>query len=245
MSEDAVAVIGGGVMGAGIAQILARTGYDVRVREISEELVEKARERLISGRFGLDDAVEGGYLTEAEREATLDRLTFTTDLEQATEDTAFVLEAVTEELAVKGQVFRELDAVTDDQPLYSNTSGFPVTAIANAVSDPSRVAVTHFFNPVPVMSLVEIVRAPETDAAVVERAKKLAEELDKTAIVIEDDPHSYGFVANRCHMALRREAQRIVDAGIATEEQVDTALEEGYNLPAGPFSLRGIGEEWD
>ncbi len=242
---ETVAVIGGGIMGSGIAQVLARHGYEVRVREISEELADQARERLVSGSFGLDDAVDGGHLTEEERDATLDRLTFTTDLEAATQGTAFVIEAVTEDLAVKGQVFRDLDSVTDDQPLYSNTSGFSVTAIANAVSDPSRVAVTHFFNPVPVMSLVEIVRAPQTDDAVVERAQDLAEELDKTAVAIGDDPGSYGFVANRCYGAMRREAQRIVDEGIATEEQVDTALEEGYNLPVGPLSLRGIGEEWE
>lgn len=162
---ETVAVIGGGIMGSGIAQVLARHGYEVRVREISEELADQARERLVSGSFGLDDAVDGGHLTEEERDATLDRLTFTTDLEAATQGTAFVIEAVTEDLAVKGQVFRDLDSVTDDQPLYSNTSGFSVTAIANAVSDPSRVAVTHFFNPVPVMSLVEIVRAPQIGRA--------------------------------------------------------------------------------
>lgn len=242
---ETVAVIGGGIMGSGIAQVLARQGYEVRVREISDELAGQARERLVSGNFGLDDAVDGGHLTEEERDATLDRLTFTTDLEATTQGTEFIIEAVTEDLAVKGEVFRDLDAVTDDQPLYSNTSGFPVTAIANAVSDPSRVAVTHFFNPVPVMSLVEIVRAPQTDEAVVDRAQALADELDKTAVVVDDDPGSYGFVANRCYGAMRREAQRIVDEGIATEEQVDTALEEGYNLPVGPFSLRGIGEEWD
>lgn len=242
---ETVAVIGGGIMGSGIAQVLARQGYEVRVREVSEELVEQARDRLVSGNFGLEDAVDSGHLTPDEREATLDRLTFTTDLDAATQGTEFIIEAVTEDLAVKGQVFRELDAVTDDQPLYSNTSGFSVTAIANAVSDPSRVAVTHFFNPVPVMSLVEIVRAPETNDAVVDRAQTLVEELDKTAVVVDDDPGSYGFIANRCYGAMREEAQRIVDEGIATEEQVDTALEEGYNLPVGPFSLRGIGEEWE
>ncbi|MFC6719273.1 3-hydroxyacyl-CoA dehydrogenase family protein [Natrialbaceae archaeon GCM10025810] len=245
MSRDAVAVVGGGIMGSGIAQVLARAGYEVRVREINEELAEEARERLVSGNYGLDDAVEGGYMTEGEKEEVLDRLTFTTDLEEAAADTEFVIEAVTEDLAIKGQVFRDLDEVTDDQPLYSNTSGFPVTSIANAVDDPSRVAVTHFFNPVPVMSMVEIVKAPETDEAVVERAEELVDELGKTRVTVDDAPGTYGFLANRCHAAMRREAQRIVDEGIATEEQVDKALEEGYNLPVGPFSLRGIGEEWD
>ncbi|ARS90261.1 3-hydroxyacyl-CoA dehydrogenase family protein [Natrarchaeobaculum aegyptiacum] len=245
MPQGTAAVIGGGIMGSGIAQVLARAGYDVRVREINEDLAEEARDRLISGNYGLDDAVEGGYIDEDEKEAILERLTFTTDLEAATDGTDFVIEAVTEDLAVKGKVFRELDAVTDDQPLYSNTSGFPVTSIANAVSDPSRVAVMHFFNPVPIMSMVEIVQAPETDEAVVNLAEELVDELGKTGVTIDDAPGTYGFIANRCYAAMRREAQRVVEEGVATEEQVDKALEEGYNLPVGPFSLRGIGEEWD
>ncbi|WP_339103175.1 3-hydroxyacyl-CoA dehydrogenase family protein [Haloterrigena salinisoli] len=245
MEHKTAAVVGGGIMGAGIAQVLARNGYEVRVREIDEELATEARERVVSGNYGLEDAVEGGYLSEDEMESVLERLTFTTDLDEATVGTEFVIEAVTEDLAIKGQVFRDLDEVTDDQPLYSNTSGFSVTSIANAVSDPSRVAVTHFFNPVPIMSMVEIVQAPETDEAVVERAEELVDELGKTSVTIDDDPGSYGFIANRCHAAMREEAQEIVDEGIATEAQVDKALEEGYNLPVGPFSLRGIGEEWD
>ncbi|WP_121744366.1 3-hydroxyacyl-CoA dehydrogenase family protein [Natronorubrum halophilum] len=244
MAQRSAAVVGGGVMGAGIAQVLARAGYDVRVRELNDELAAEARDRVVSGNYGLEDAVEGGYLSEAEKDAVLERLSFTTDLDAATDGTEFVLEAVTETLAIKGQVFRDLDDATDDQPLYSNTSGFSVTSIANAVSDPSRVAVMHFFNPVPIMSMVEIVQAPETDAAVVERAEELVDELGKTSVTIDDDPGSYGFIANRCHAAMREEAQQIVDEGIATEEQVDTALEEGYNLPVGPFSLRGVGEEW-
>ncbi|WP_284145001.1 3-hydroxyacyl-CoA dehydrogenase family protein [Natrinema halophilum] len=108
-----------------------------------------------------------------------------------------------------------------------------------------RVAVTHFFNPVPVMSMVEIVQAPETSDAVVERAETLVDELGKTSVTVDDDPGSYGFIANRCYGAMHEEAQKLVDEGIATEEQVDKALEEGYNLPVGPFSLRGIGEEWE
>ncbi|WP_254527846.1 3-hydroxyacyl-CoA dehydrogenase family protein [Natrinema gelatinilyticum] len=245
MAQQSAAVVGGGIMGAGIAQVLARNGYDVSVREINEELVDEARERFVSGNYGLDDAVEGGYLSPDECDDILDRVTFTTDLDAATDGTDFVVEAVTEDLAIKGQVFRNLDEVTDSQPLYSNTSGFSVTSIANAVSDPSRVAVTHFFNPVPVMAMVEIVRAPETDDAVVERAEELVDELGKTSVTIDDDPGSYGFIANRCYGAMREEAKKIVDEGIATEAQVDKALEDGYNLPVGPFSLRGIGEEWD
>ncbi len=244
MSNGTAAVIGGGVMGSGIAQVLARAEYDVTVREINEELAEEAREQLVSGNYGLDDALEGGYLSEAEYEETLDRVSFTTDLEEAVDGADFIMEAVTEDLAIKGSVFRDVDAVTDDQPVYSNTSGFSVTSMANALNDPSRMAVTHFFNPVPIMSLVEIVRADETAAEVVELAEEIVDDLGKTGIVIEDAPGEYGFVANRIFGAMRQEAQRVVEEDIATPEQVDTAMEEGYNWPVGPFSLAGIGEEW-
>ncbi|WP_284145000.1 3-hydroxyacyl-CoA dehydrogenase NAD-binding domain-containing protein [Natrinema halophilum] len=124
MTQQSATVVGGGIMGTGIAQVLARNGYDVSVRELNDELVGEARERLISGNYGLDDAVEGGYLSEDERDEVVDRVTFTTDLADATNGTDFVIEAVTEDLAVKGQVFRNLNDVTDDQPLYSNTSGY-------------------------------------------------------------------------------------------------------------------------
>jgi 3-hydroxybutyryl-CoA dehydrogenase len=244
MAQGSAAVIGGGIMGTGIAQMLARNDYEVAVREINEELAAEAEEQLVSGNFGLDDAVEGGYMSEDEKQDVLDRLTFTTDLDEAVAGTDFVVEAVTEDLAIKGKVFRQLDEATDDQPLYSNTSGFAVTSLANAVSDPSRVAVMHFFNPVPVMSLVEIVKAEETADEVVELGEEIVEDLGKTGIVIDDAPGNYGFVANRIYAAMREEAQQVVDEGVATKEQVDTALEEGYNLPVGPFSLAGIGEEW-
>ena len=242
---DKVAVVGGGIMGCGIGQAFLQSGYDVAIRDIEESILEDAREHIVSGNYGLDRAVEGGYLTEDEKAEALDRLTLTTDLKAAVEGADFVLEAVNEDLALKGAVFRELDEVTDEMPLYSNTSGYSVTSIANAVDDPSRVAVAHFFNPAQIMTLVEIVKTPQTDDEVVDLMESVADDMGKTAVTIDDDPGSYGFIANRCYAAMRREAQRIVDEGIATEEQVDTAMEEGYNLPVGPFSLVGIGEEWD
>ena len=245
MDIESVAVVGGGVMGTGIAQLLARNGCRVTIREVDESAADAAWDRLVSGSYGLEDAVAGGHLSEDDLEATLERVTVTTSLPAALEGTDIVVEAVDEDLALKGQVFRELDEHSETVPLFSNTSGFSVQAIANAVEDPGRVAVTHFFNPVPVMDLVEVVRGASTSAETLAAAEALAERMDRTAIVVEDDPTSYGFVANRCYGALRREAEAIVDAGIATPEQVDTALERGFNLPVGPFSLRGIGEEWD
>lgn len=231
-------------MGSGIAQVLARAEYEVTVREINEELADEAREQLTSGNYGLDDALEGGYISEAEYEETVDRVSFTTDLEAAVAGSDFIVEAVTENLAIKGSVFRDVDEVSDDQPVYSNTSGYSVTAMANALDDPSRMAVMHFFNPVPLMSLVEIVKADETADEVVELAEEIVDDVGKTGIVIDDAPGNYGFVANRIFGAMRREAQRVVEEDVATPEQVDTAMEEGYNWPVGPFSLAGIGEEW-
>jgi 3-hydroxybutyryl-CoA dehydrogenase len=242
---DHVAVIGGGIMGSGIGQRFLQAGYAVSIRDVDQGILDDARERIESGNYGLDRAVEGGHLSEAERADALDRLTLTLDLEEAVEGADILIEAVTEDLSLKGQVFREIDAATDDMPLYSNTSGFSVASIANAVSDPSRVAVAHFFNPAQIMPLVEIVRGDRTDEAVIDLMEDLCEDLGKEPIVIEDAPGEYGFVANRCYAAMRAEAERIVEEGIATEEQVDTAMEEGYNLPVGPFSLRGLGEEWD
>ena len=240
-----VTVVGGGIMGTGIGQAMLQQGYSVTIRDIDETILEDARERIESGNFGLDSAVEGGYLTEAEKEEALDRLEFTLDLEEATEDADFVLEAVPEELELKAQVFRELDGVTDEIPLFTNTSGFSITALANVVEDPSRVAGTHFFSPAQIMDFVEIVEAPQTDEDVIALAEDIADDLGKERITIEDSPKNYGFVVNRIWAALREEAEKVVNEGIATRDQVNLAMREGRNLPVGPLEGPGIGEEWD
>jgi len=240
-----IAVIGGGIMGTGIGQAFLQNGYEVSIRDIEQDILDEAEDRILNGNYGLNRAVEGGHVSEADKEAAMDRLTLTTDLEEAVTEADFVLEAVSEDLELKGAVFREIDEVTEDVPLYSNTSGFSAASLSNALGDPSRFAVAHFFNPAQIMTLVEIVPNGQTEDHVVDTIVKVSEDMGKEPVVISDAPGDYGFIANRCYAAMRREAQRIVDEGIATEEQVDTAMEEGYNLPVGPFSLRGIGEEWD
>ncbi|MFB6300733.1 MAG: 3-hydroxyacyl-CoA dehydrogenase family protein [Halobacteriales archaeon] len=243
---DHVAVIGGGVMGSGIGQALLQGGYSVSIRDIEEDILDDARERMVSGNYGLQRAVDEGYLEQEEMNDCLDRLEMTVDIEEAVDGTNLVIEAVPEDLSLKGQVFQELDEATEpDVPLASNTSGFSIAAIANAVDDPSRVVGAHFFNPAQVMNLVEIVKTPQTDEDVTQLVEDIVNDLGKTPIVIDDSPDEYGFVANRAFGALREEAKKIVREGVATEEQVDTALEEGYNLPIGPFSMPGLGEEWD
>jgi len=240
-----IAVIGGGIMGTGIGQAFLQNDYEVSIRDIEQDILDEAEDRILNGNYGLNRAVEGGHVSEADKEAAMDRLTLTTDIEEAVAEADFVLEAVPEDLELKGAVFREIDEVTEDVPLYSNTSGFSAASLSNALDDPSRFAVAHFFNPAQIMTLVEIVPNGQTEDHVVDTIVEVSEDMGKEPVVISDAPGDYGFIANRCYAAMRREAQRIVDEGIATEEQVDTAMEEGYNLPVGPFSLRGIGEEWD
>ncbi|MFB6172219.1 MAG: 3-hydroxyacyl-CoA dehydrogenase family protein [Haloarculaceae archaeon] len=240
-----IAVVGGGIMGSGIGQAFLQSGYEVSIRDIEQDILDEAEERILEGNYGLNRAVEGGHITEADKQDALDRLTLTTDLDEAVADADFVLEAVSEDLELKGHVFREIDEATDDIPLYSNTSGFSAASISNALDDPSRFAVAHFFNPAQIMTLVEVVPNAQTDDEVVDTIVEVSEGMGKTAVVLDDAPGEYGFIANRCYAAMAEEARKIVEEGVATEEQVDTAMEEGYNLPVGPFSLRGIGEEWD
>lgn len=242
---DNIAVVGGGIMGTGIGQAFLQNGYEVSIRDIDQDILDDAEERILEGNYGLNRAVEGGHITDADKQDALDRLTLTTDLAEAVDGADFVLEAVSEDLELKGAVFREIDEHTEDVPLYSNTSGFSAASLSNALDDPSRFAVAHFFNPAQIMTLVEVVPNGQTEDRVVDTIVEVSEDMGKTAVVMEDAPGDYGFIANRCYAAMRREAQQIVDEGVATEEQVDTAMEEGYNLPVGPFSLAGIGEEWD
>ena len=238
---SSVTVIGAGLMGSAIGQVFLQHGYEVTFRDVDESVLADAHSRVSDGDYGLSPAVERGIISEDEKAAALDRMSTTTDLEAAVEGSDFVIEAVPEDLALKGDVFRELDEVTDEVPLGTNTGGFPIASIANAVEDQSRVIGTHFFNPAQVMPLVEIVRSERTDPELVDLAVELFEDVDKTTIVVEDandyDEFSYGFVANRCHVAMREEARRIVEEGIATKEQVDMAMREGYNLPVGPFEI--------
>jgi 3-hydroxybutyryl-CoA dehydrogenase len=240
---DQITVVGGGVMGSGIGQTFLQHGYEVTIREINETEADACRDRIDGGAYGLETAVENGILTEDERADALERLTVTTSLKEAVEDAEFVVTAVPEDLSVKGDTFSRLDELTDDVPLTTNTGGFPITAIANAVEDPSRVVGTHYFNPVPVMSLVEIIATEQTADEVVALAEDLAESIDKTPVVVSDEPTEYGFVANRVFWAMLDEAKAVVEDGVATREQVDTIMEEGFNHPAGPFQY--VDPDWN
>lgn len=233
MSIDRLGVVGGGQMGAGIAEVAAAAGSDVIVHEISAEAAEAARARI---ERSLDRAIGRGKLEESARDMILGRIRYSTDLaEQA--DRQLVIEAVTENESLKREIFRELDAsVTDpDAILASNTSSIPITRLAAVTNRPGNVVGLHFFNPVPVMGLVELVTTPLSDDAVEARAEAFAaEQLGKTVIRAKDRG---GFIVNLLLVPYLLGAIRMYEAGHATAEDIDAGMRLGANHPMGPLQL--------
>jgi 3-hydroxybutyryl-CoA dehydrogenase len=242
---DHLAVVGGGVMGSGIGQSFLQHGYEVTIRDVEEELLEESRDLVVSGNFGLERGVREGYLTEEEMADALDRLSYTTDLAAAVANADMVIEAIPEDLLLKEELLADLDDLTDeDVPLLSNTSGFPISALAGATDSPERVVGAHYFNPAVVMGLVEVVETPAVEDRMVETTVEVMEDTGKTPVVVEDAPTEYGFVGNRIWGAMREEARKVVDEGVASREEVNLAMRKGRNLPVGPLEGAGIGEEW-
>jgi 3-hydroxybutyryl-CoA dehydrogenase len=228
-----VGVVGGGQMGAGIAEVAAKAGSSVLVREVNAELAEKAQARIAGS---LSKAVERGKLSEADRDATLSRLDYTTELADMA-DRELVIEAVTEDEELKLDIFRALDgAVTSpDAILASNTSSIPITRLAAVTRRPEHVVGMHFFNPVPVMALMELVTTVRSDRTVAERAEAYAGEvLGKTVIRARDRG---GFVVNMLLVPYLLGAIRMYEAGVATPEDIDTGMKLGANHPMGPLTL--------
>jgi 3-hydroxyacyl-CoA dehydrogenase len=232
-------------MGAGIAQVCAVAGDTVVCYDVSPEALAAAPHHVTQGRFGLDSAVERGKLMRAEADAALDRLTFTSNFDDVAE-TDLVIEAVPERLELKIRLFRELDQrVKDHTVLASNTSGLPITALAAATDRPDRVIGWHWASPAPVMKLAEIVVTPQTSAETVAVVRDAARRCGKNPIVVRDDPMHWGFVANRVYFAMVREAQRVVDEGIASRDDVDQLMIDCFRWPAGPFGMvKGAGSGW-
>ena len=240
-----IGVLGAGVMGAGIAQVLAIAGHDVVCHDISSSALAKGREGVDTGRFGVRGAVERGKLTAEEADAALARLTFTDDVAQL-HATDVVIEAVPERLDLKISVFRDLDRHCPEHTiLASNSSGFPISALAAATDRPDRVVGWHWASPAPGMKLAEIVRAPSTSDDTINTIIGLAKEAGKNPIVVKDTAMAWGYVANRVYFAMVREAQRVVQEGIATHEEVDQLMVDTFRWPTGPFGMtRGAGSGW-
>ena len=226
-----IGVIGGGTMGNGIAQVCAATGLEVVLRDLDQAALDRARAAMQSS---LARQVRKGAITEAEAEGALARVTYTTDL-SAVADRDIVIEAIVEKLAVKAQVLRELDAICRPEAiLASNTSSISLTELAAASAHPGRVIGMHFFNPVPVMQLVEIIRALQTTDEVAEAVTALTRAIGKTPRVSKD---SYGFIVNRLLAPQINEAINCVYEGLATPEDIDSMMKLGANHPMGPLSL--------
>jgi 3-hydroxybutyryl-CoA dehydrogenase len=226
-----VGVVGLGAMGAGIAQLCVEAGIDTVGREVSLELAEQARDRL--GRF-LTRKVEKGQLDEAARDAAVARLTLTADVSDLA-DCDLVIEAIVESLEPKQQLFRELErACRADTVLATNTSALSVTEIAAATSTPERVVGMHFFNPAPLMPLVEIVRTELSSDAAVDSAFALGERIGKHPIRCHDTP---GFVVNRVLLPLLNDCVRVLDEARVTVEDLDAGMKHGAGWPMGPCEL--------
>jgi 3-hydroxybutyryl-CoA dehydrogenase len=230
-----VAVIGAGTMGHGIAQVAAQAGHDVRLADAVPGAAARGLERI---RGNLDGAVERGKISPAAREASLARLRGYDDVEAAAAGADLVVEAVPERLELKQALFRRLDALLPPPALLAtNTSSLSVAAIAAATSRPERVVGMHFFNPVHLMKLVEIVTHAGTSAATREAAVSVARGMGKEPIVVRDTP---GFASSRLGIVLGLEAMRMVEEGVASAEDIDRAMTLGYNHPVGPLRLTDL-----
>jgi 3-hydroxybutyryl-CoA dehydrogenase len=232
---EAVGVVGGGIMGSGIAEVAARSGCDVMVREVSAAACEATQQRI---ERSLDKAVRTGKLTEADRDGTVARLSYVTDLgEFGGRD--IVIEAVIEDERLKADIFRSLGEVTAKTALLaSNTSSIPIMKLAAVTEQPERVIGMHFFNPVPVLPLVELVPSLATTPETLERARAFAgDRLGKHTVIGKDRA---GFVVNALLIPYLLAAIRMVETGFATVDDVDVAMVSGCAHPMGPLALTDL-----
>jgi 3-hydroxybutyryl-CoA dehydrogenase len=232
---DKIAVIGSGTMGSGIGYVTATAGYKTSLYDPYPEMLEKARayhRRLI------DRAVEKGRLTLEAADGYWGRVAYINDLAAALHDAGLVIEAAPEKMDLKKEIFRQVEELASPTAILgSNTSSLPITELASAVADPGRVIGIHFFNPAPVMKLVEVVVGLDTRQETVDAVVDFVERIDKEAVVVKDLP---GFVTTRIGLMLISEAILAYQEGIAEKENLDRAMKLGYNLPMGPLALADL-----
>lgn len=231
MNVQTIMVIGAGQMGSGIAQVAAQAGFRVYLNDVQQPFVERGLATIAKN---LSRNVEKGKLSEDDKQAILSRLVVSTDLADAAE-ADFVIEAVTENMAVKTGIFSRLDEVCPPHTiLASNTSSLPITEIADVTKRPEKVIGMHFMNPVPVMKLVEIIRGLQTADEVYQLTEDLSKQMGKVPVSVNDFP---GFVSNRVLMPMLNEAIYCVYEGVATPEAIDEVMKLGMNHPMGPLQL--------
>ncbi|GAB1823753.1 3-hydroxyacyl-CoA dehydrogenase family protein [Herbidospora sp. RD11066] len=238
MTIKRIAVIGAGVMGSGIAQTAATHGYRTHCYDLSADQITTARGLLFDGRYGLRRAVERNKITSEQAEIAQELLTFGTDLDEALDSADLVIESIPEDLGLKTRLFRRLDDLAPPGAiLTSNTSGHPICALAGATLRPEKVMGWHWSSPAQVMPLAELVVTPQTAQATVDAVAGVAAACGKNPVVVKENPFVWGFVGNRVLTAMVREAQRVVDEGLATKEQVDQIVVDGFRWPVGPFAM--------
>ena len=228
---EKIFVLGAGTMGSGIVQAFAQKGYEVIVRDIKDELVQSGIVRINNG---LSKLVSKGKMTEETKEDILSRISGTTDMNLAA-DCDLVVEAAIENMKIKKEIFAELDKICKPETiLASNTSSLSITEVASATNRPEKVIGMHFFNPAPVMKLVEIIRGMATSQETFDAVKELSVAIGKESVEVEEAP---GFVVNRILIPMINEASFILQEGIASVEDIDTAMKYGANHPMGPLAL--------
>lgn len=232
MEIKKITVLGAGIMGAGIAQVSAQAGVEVTIRDIEDRLVDNGIDAI---RKNLDRAVAKGKMADETAATTLHRIRGVTDLKAAVTDTDLVIEAIVERMDIKKEVFREIDAYCRPETIFaSNTSGLSITEMAAVTTRPGQVIGIHFFNPVPMMQLVEVIRGLVTSDATLKASNAFVEAIGKTPIEVKEAP---GFAVNRILCPMVNEAIFVFAEGIATAEDIDRAMTLGANHPIGPLAL--------
>ncbi|PEL77396.1 3-hydroxybutyryl-CoA dehydrogenase [Bacillus wiedmannii] len=231
MGVQKIVVIGAGQMGSGIAQVCAMAGYDVKVQDLKQEQLDRGLAIITKN---LARQVEKGRMKEEEKEATLNRLTVTLDLD-CVKEADLVIEAAVEKMDIKKKIFANLDEIAPEHAiLATNTSSLPITEIATVTKRPEKVIGMHFMNPVPVMKLVEIIRGLATDDEVYETIEDITKKIGKVPVEVNDFP---GFVSNRILLPMINEAIYTLYEGVATKEAIDEVMKLGMNHPMGPLTL--------
>ena len=242
-----IGVVGAGVMGGGISQSAILAGYKVICRDLTDEILERTRDTIANGRFGIKGGVERGKQTQEEMDQAMARLTLTTKVEDL-KDCDLIIEAIgggengqLENKPLKLKVWAELDKLVKKEAAFaSNTSVFTIADLAVATERKELFIGMHLFSPANIMKLVEVIYTADTSEETIKLIEDLSKSMGKTPVRVKDVPGDTGFIGNRVFGAARREAQKIVDEGIATAEDVDTAMMMGFNWPAGPIGM-GLG----
>ncbi len=235
MKIERVGVVGAGTMGHGIAQVAAMAGCEVVLQDLSDEVVQKGLDHI---QRNLDKGVDRGKVDPDEAEAALARLSGTTELALAADGADLLVEAIPERLALKQQLFTQLQELTPAHAIFgTNTSSLSIAGIASVLADPGRVIGMHFFNPVHIMKLLELIVHDGTRGEVLAAATAFGERIGKTCITVKDFP---GFATSRLGVCLGMEAIRMVEQGVASPEDIDTAMVLGYRHPLGPLRLTDL-----